>query len=433
MSVMLDPLRWRDPPARAAVTVDGGAPRVRLQLTSPRDVAAMCVGRPVEELPRILSILSPSHHLCGALVLDRLFGVAPPPVAAHTREALRLALVLRHHLRKLYFLASSVERPFGDFWPEGARRGARGLRPLLEELMAHVSGAGEAAALLGGRAEHPVTAVAGGVSRALRPEHLARLAELATAQLRFAERLAPVFRDRVLSSDEVLGDARALEAGPLASLAMAAEPDTIVLRDARGGEVERFPSAAIFEKVALHQEPWSREPFAHLAAKGWRGLEASPPDGLFLVGPLARLAGGDALPTPLAEAERKRLVDALGPLPRREVVGGYWALLVEALAAAEGLVALCDAEKLTGPALRTIPDGRGREGHAALESPQGLICQRVRADARGVVEEVQVLDAATENNALLGIVAQRAVESALAQGQGWDGAKQRMELALLAY
>jgi F420-non-reducing hydrogenase large subunit len=299
--------------------------------------------------------------------------------------------------------------------------------------MAHVSGAGEAAALLGGRAEHPVTAVAGGVTRALRPEHLARLAELATAQLRFAERLAPVFRERVLSSDEILGYARALDAGPLASLAMAAEPDTVVLRDARGGEVERFPSAAIFEKVAQPQEPWSREPFAHLAAKAWRGLEASPPDGLFLVGPLARLAGGDALAMPLAEAERKRLVGALGPFPRRDVVAGYWALLVEALAAAEGLVALSDADKLTGPALRTIPDARGREGHAALESPQGLVCQRVRADARGVVEEVQVLDTPTANNALFGIVAQRAVESALAQGQGWDVAKQRIELALLAY
>lgn len=50
-----------------------------------------------------------------------------------------------------------------------------------------------------------------------------------------------------------------------------------------------------------------------------------------------------------------------------------------------------------------------------------------------MVEEVQVLDTPTANNALFGIVAQRAVESALAQGQGWDGAKQRMELALLAY
>ena len=431
--VTLDPLRWTEQPARATVSVDGGAPRVHLQLTSPREVAAMCVGRPVEELPRILSILSPSHHLCAAQALDRLFGVTPPPVATTTREALRLALFLRHHLRKLYFLASSVERPFADFWPEGARRRPHGLRPLLEELMRHVSAAQEAAAILGGRADHPVTAVAGGVTRALKPEHLVRLAELAGAQVSFAERLAGFLRERVFAQGEILGDVRAVDAGPLASLAMAQEPDTVVLRDARGGEVERFASAAVFDKVALHQERWSREPFAFLAAKGWHGFEGAPLDGLFFVGPLARLAAGDPLPTPLAEAERKRLVEALGPLPRREVVAAYWALLVELLAAAERLVATCDAEKLSDPELRTIPDARGREGHAALESPQGLICQQVRADARGLVEEVRVLDTATANNALLGIVAQRAVESALPQGLGWDEAKQRIELALLAY
>src|SRR5512144_1034409 len=97
--VMLDSLRWRDPPARAAVTVDGGAPRVHLQMTAPREVASMCVGRPVEELPRILSILSPAHHLCAAQALDGLFGVEPPPVAKNVREALRLALFFRHHVR----------------------------------------------------------------------------------------------------------------------------------------------------------------------------------------------------------------------------------------------------------------------------------------------------------------------------------------------
>jgi hypothetical protein len=68
-----------------------------------------------------------------------------------------------------------------------------------------------------------------------------------------------------------------------------------------------------------------------------------------------------------------------------------------------------------------------------MESPQGLICQHFRADERGVVEEVRVLDTATANHGLLGILAQRAVESSLAQEQAWDETKKRMELALLAY
>lgn len=433
MRVMLDSLRWRDPPARATVTVDGGPPRVHLQVTAPREVEAMCLGRPVEELPRILSILSPAHHLCAAEALDRLFGVDPPPVARYMREALRLALAYRHHLRKFHFLASSVENPFADFWPEGARRGPHGLRPLLDDLMGHVSAAQEAAAILGGRADHPVTAVAGGVSRALKPEHHVRLAEIALACRSCAERLAAFLGERVFSRGEILGEVRALDPGPLASLALAPDADALVLRGGAGGEVERFPAAALFDRVALHRESWSHEPFAFLKAKGGRGLQAAPAEGVFFVGPLARLNAGARLGTPLAEAERERLVQALGPLPRFEVVAAYWALLVEALSAAEGLVALCEAEKLTGPALRTPPKAPGRNGHAALESPQGLITQHVRADARGIVEEVRVLDTATANNGLLGVVAQRAVEISLARGQSWDEAKKSMELALLAY
>ena len=430
--VMLDALRWRDPPARAIVTADGGPARVHLQMTTPREVAAMCQGRPVEELPRILSILSPAHHLCAAQALDRLFGVEPPPVARNTREALRLALVLRHHLRKLYFLGSSVEDPFADFWPQGARRGPHGLRPLLDDLTSHASAAQEAAAILGGRADHPVTAVAGGVTRGLKPEHHARLEEIALACRSCAERLAGSLLERVFSPDGILGDVRAIDPGPLASLALAPEPGTLVLRDGRGG-VDRFAGSELFDRVGLHQESWSHEPFAFLQAKGWRGLEVVPPEGLFFVGPLARLSGGEPLATPLAEAERKRLVEALGPFPRFEVVAAYWALLIELLSAAEGLVELCEVEKLTGPALRTIPKAPGREGDAALESPQGLIYQRFRADERGVVEEVRILDTATANNGLFGIVAQRAVETSLAREQPWDETKKRIELALLAY
>src|SRR5512142_3314210 len=99
--VTLDALRWQEQPAQATVHVNGGPPHVYFQTTAPREVAALCQGRPVEELPRILSILSPAHHLCAAQALDRLFGVEPTPLAKNVREALRLALFYRHHVRKL--------------------------------------------------------------------------------------------------------------------------------------------------------------------------------------------------------------------------------------------------------------------------------------------------------------------------------------------
>jgi coenzyme F420-reducing hydrogenase alpha subunit len=266
----------------------------------------------------------------------------------------------------------------------------------------------------------------------LRAEHHQRLAEIAGSLRGAAERVAALLRDRILVTDELLGGARAIDAGPLASLALARD-GALVLRDGRGAELERFPAAATFEKIALRREPWSHEPFAFVAARGWDGVDAAPGGGAFFVGPLARLAGGEPLETPLAEAERQRLVAALGAPPRVDVAAAGWALAVELLGAAEALVGLCDPEKLSGPAPRTIPSARGTEGYAALESPAGLVALRLRADARGLVEAVQVLDAAAANNALSGVVARRAVEAAVAERLSWDETKKRVELALLAW
>ena len=430
--VTFDSLRWLEQPAQASIAVNGGPPQVHFQVTAPREVAAMCLGRPVEELPRILSILSPAHHLCAAQALDNIFAVEPPPVAKNMREALRLAQFFRHHLRKLYFLVGSLENPFADFWSPEVRRGPNDLHPLLGDLMRHVSLAQEAAIILGGRADHPVTAVAGGVSRALREEHHPRLAEIAVACRTCAVRLGDFLREQVFPKGKVLAEFHGLEAGPLAYLALSPEPDRLVLRDSRGAEIERFSAAAVFEKIGLHREAWSYEPFAFLKVKGWKDLATSA-ESLFLVGPLARLSGGEPRATPLAEAERGRLIEALGPSPHRGVVAAYWALLVELLEAAESLVGLCEKEKLTGPALRTISKGPGAEGHAALESPQGLIYHHFRANERGLVQEVQVLDTTTANNGLFGLLAQKAVEASLAQKQPWEETKKRIELSLLAF
>jgi len=431
--VTFDSLRWLEQPAQVTVTVNGGPPRAYFQATSPRDAAALCKGRLVEELPRILSILSPAHHLCAAQALDRLFNVEPPAVALNMREALRRVLFVRHFLRKFYFLASSQESPFAELRSREVRPGKRDLHGVVQDLSRHLSLAQEAAIILGGRADHPVTAVAGGVSRSLREEHHPRLAEIAAACRDCAVRLSAFVREDVFPAGKLLADVQDIAVGPLASLSLAPEPDRLILRDAKGKELERFATTALFDKVALQREPWSYEPFAFLKDKGWKDLAAGSAESLFFVGPLARLNGGEAVATPLAEAERLRLVEAMGPFPHGGVLAAYWAMLVQLLEAAEVLVATCEVEKLSGPAPRTIPTALGQEGHAALESPQGLIYHRFRADERGVVQEAQILDAATANNALLALLAQRAVEEPVAQSKPWEVARKRVELSLLPF
>ena len=144
----------------------------------------MCLGRPVEELPRITSFLSPSHHLVSALALDNLVGVQPPQLAVNMRSGLLLSLYVAHHLRKLYFFLSVHEDPFREFHiRESARQEGQIPHQLVNELLQCIDLVQEAAAILGGRAHHPVSAVAGGVGRALKEPYYERLMEIAEKAL----------------------------------------------------------------------------------------------------------------------------------------------------------------------------------------------------------------------------------------------------------
>ena len=83
-TITLEPLRWQEDPSRITVHANNSHLAVYYQVTSHNSVEAICCGRPVEELPRILPILAPAHHLTAALALDRLFQVDPPDLVRNS-------------------------------------------------------------------------------------------------------------------------------------------------------------------------------------------------------------------------------------------------------------------------------------------------------------------------------------------------------------
>jgi coenzyme F420-reducing hydrogenase alpha subunit len=431
----LEPIRWLEEPARVSVRQDNSHVQAYLQVTTPRDIKTMCLGRPAEELPRILSIISPAHHLAAALVLDRLCEVTPPDLARHMREALLQCYFFRHHVRKLYFLLSAFGKPFA---PERGPRSRTVQLPvphqILEEAMNALGLIQEAATILGGRCDHPLTAVAGGVSRFLKEGHYERLAEIASACLDYAQRLGEFLRNKILGEDKVLGEISQLKiVPPLPSISYDQAAEAIMVVDGSGQERERFAPGETWQKLALQQEPWTYQPFAYLKEKGWHKLDSGQSDGWYFVGPLARLNANQPLEKPLAEAERQRLLESLGPTPHFSVGAAFWAVLTELLEAAEKMQDLCSEDQLTGPEIRSLPVHTGETGFAALEAPEGFIYQQIEVDQVGRVTNLEVLDMATENNVLRCLLTQTLVAEATSRGLNWDETKRKIELGLLPF
>jgi F420-non-reducing hydrogenase large subunit len=394
----------------------------------------MAKGRPVEELPRILGMLSPAHHLVSAMALDRLFQVEPPEPAINIREAFLQAQFLRHHLRKLYFFLSSKSNPFSEYAGRAIPATATHIpHQILTEIMLCVALAQEAATILGGRADHPLSAAPGGVSRFLKDIHYDRLSEIAAHCVQFCVKLAAILRERVFGASEFMEELSRVSFTPMAFLATSDKDGDISVRSQEGSEIDRIRQDTIFEKIGLHQEDWSYEPFAFLKDKGWPGLEQDNSGGLYFVGPLARLNSAVELDQPLAEQERQSLVEALGAFPHFGVAAAYWSLLVEAIQAAEKMAGLYSQEKLTGPTIRNVPSGVCDVGYASLESPQGLISHYYRVDDRAIVTEIEILDTSAENNALFCFLAQKRVDECFQQGCSTEDIKKGIEVSLLPF
>jgi len=434
-ATFFEPLRWQEQSARVAVYNGGEELKVYYQITAPRDLGVICHGRPVEELPRILSLLGPAHHIASAVALDRLFNVEPPPLAVNMRHALLQTLVFSHHLRKLFFFLTSLEDPLADRHSAPRTLGQPPfLHHLFDEVMQCLSLAQEAATILGGRPEHPLTAVAGGVGRYVKPQSYVRLAEISDTCVIFAIKLAEIFGRNLLGASEAVERLKEVSLEPMLSLSMTHDADgSVVLRDQTSKEIDRFTPDNVFDKVELFHEPWTYEPFACLKGKGRNVFDGNGGDGLYFVGPLARLNRGLELSTPRAEQERQHLFESLGPAPQVTLAAAYRTLLVELIQAAEQMTELYDQEKLTGPTTRTIPKEMGQQATGAIESPQGLIVHRYRVDDRGMVQELDILDTAAQNNALRCRIARRAVEESMTRNKSQEEIRKNIEASLLPF
>lgn len=429
-TITLEPLRWQDDPSRITVRANDSNVEVYYQVTSPKSVEAICCGRPAEELPRILPILAPAHHLTAALALDRLFQVEPPELAQNMRTALLQAQYYANHLRKIFFLLTSNQDPFADF--HTARRDAmppKVSKRVLERIMHHAALAQEAEDILGGRRDHPISVVAGGVSRYLKEGHYDRLAEISDALLPFAQELAELMRTEIIADGGMLAPWADIEIPALPGLCLTAG-DQPTLSDPKGG-AQQLNGEQLGDTIALQEEKWTYQPFAYIQSKGWQGIEQS--QGLFHVGPLARFNSGQEAATPMAEEERQRIIECLGAPPSFKLSAAFGAMVVEVMQAAELLQIHGSKESLTGPVLRNIPNSRGTSTWAALEAPQGLMWHQYEVDDDGIVQSVRIIDAHTANNGMKCLLAKQLVTAAMERKQSPAAMKERASVALLPF
>jgi NAD-reducing hydrogenase large subunit len=409
-TITIDPVTRIEGHARISLHLDaaGHLSDARFHVVEYRGFETFCEGRPFTEMAgitaRICGICPVSHLLAAAKTGDKLLAVQVPPAARRLRRLLNLAQICQSHALSFFHLSSpdfllgwecdpARRNVFGLMAadPELARAGIR-LRQFGQQVLE----------LLGGRRIHAAWAVPGGVRSPLSPEArdwiLGRLPE-AKATVRLALDLYKRLLDGPLRREQAsFGDFPSLFMGLVGddgrweciegAIRFVDSTGRIVADGLREDDYASFLGEAV--------ESWSYLKFPYYRPLGY-------PEGLYRVGPLARLNICDAIGTPWADAELAdfRARGATAASGGRIVTSSFayhHARLVEIVACLEGIEALVDDPGLQNGRLRARASLNANEAVGVSEAPRGTLFHHYRVDDNGLITRVNLIIATGQNN-----------------------------------
>ena len=409
-TITIDPVTRIEGHAKITLHLDqsGRIADARFHVVEYRGFETFCEGRPFTEMAgitaRICGICPVSHLLAAAKTGDKLLAVQPPPAARKLRRLLNLAQICQSHALSFFHLSSpdfllgwesdpAKRNVFGLMAadPELARAGIR-LRQFGQQLIEQ----------LAGRKIHAAWAVPGGVRTPMTPETAAwiqqRLPE-AEATVRLALEVFQRLLDQQLAEEQrVFGTFDSLFMGLVDDQGQWSCIDGLLrLVDSSGAVVADGLSEddyASFLGEAV--ESWSYLKFPYYKPLGY-------PEGMYRVGPLARLNVCERIGTPWADAElaafrARNGTSASGGRIAISSFAYHQARLVEIVACLEAIGQLAKDPELQSSHVRSHASLNANEAVGVSEAPRGTLFHHYRVDDEGLITRVNLIIATGQNN-----------------------------------
>jgi NAD-reducing hydrogenase large subunit len=401
--IVIDPVTRIEGHARISIVLDdtGAVSDARFHVAEFRGFERFCQGRPFWEMAglsaRICGICPVSHLMASSKAGDAILAVRVPVPAEKLRRLMNLAQFVQSHALSFFHLSApdlvlgwdcppAQRNVFGLIAanPELARGGIR-LRQFGQEII-------EA---LGGRKIHPAWTVPGGVRESLSLEARDRLrkklpearATTLDALGRFKQ-LCDSHREEI----EVFGHFPTLFLALVQADGTWEHYDGIIRVIDAAGEIlaERSDPADYQDIIAEAVEPDSYLKSPYFKPLGY-------PEGVYRVGPLARLNICSQMGTPLADRELAEFHQRGGEVVHASFLFHH-ARLVEILAALERIERLLDDNDLSSDRLRAQAGINRLEGVGVSEAPRGTLFHHYQVDANGLLQKVNLVIATGQNN-----------------------------------
>jgi NAD-reducing hydrogenase large subunit len=404
-TVVIDPVTRIEGHAKISIHLDdnGEVNDAHFHVVEFRGFEKFCEGRPMFEMAgitaRICGICPVSHLLASAKTGDKILGVQVPPAGEKLRRIMNLAQLTQSHALSFFHLSSpdfllgwdsdpAKRNVFGLMAadPDLARAGIR-LRSFGQQIIE----------ILGARKIHAAWAVPGGVRSPLSEDGRQWIREglpEAKQTTAFALDLFKRLLDTQLGKEvEIFGKFNSLFMSLVAPNGH---------WEHYGGHLRFVDSAGNIIADHLHEDNY--QDFIGEAVENWSYLKfpyyrpLGYPDGIYRVGPLARLNVCDRIGTANADRELAEFRQRAGARIATSSFFYHYARLVEIVACLEAIENLIDDPDILSDRVRAQAGINYLEGIGVSEAPRGTLFHHYQVDKNGLIEKVNLIIATGQNN-----------------------------------
>ncbi len=437
-TITIDPVTRIEGHAKITLQTDdhGEIVSAQFHVTQFRGFEKFCEGRPFYEMPylmeRICGICPVSHLLASAKACDALLAVRVPPTAMKLRRVLNLAQIIQSHALSFFYLSSpdlllgmdADPRDRNIFGvhranPELARGGIR-LRQFGQQVIE----------MLAGKRIHPRWVVPGGVNEPLSGKNRDAILSAIPEVIHIAFQTLQFFKKNVESFREEI---RTFAAFPTLFMGLVT-PDGrpgyfdghIRFTDAHGQIVaDNLAPADYPQYLGEAVEPFTFMKFPYYLPLGY-------PDGIYRVGPLARLNIIDRWETPLAQQEWVEF----RALQRNAILSSFhyhYARLIEILYCLEHMQEFLEDPDILSTHVRSTASLNNLEGVGAAEAPRGTLIHHYRVDEQGRITWANLIIATNHNNLAMNRGILQAARHFVRSDKLTEGMLNRVEAVIRAF
>lgn len=443
--INIQPITRIEGHAKVAIHLDdkGNVSDTYLHVQAFRGFEKFCVGRPAEEMPRIVchicGICPWAHHLASSKAGEICFGVTPPPAAVKLRRLMQMLAYVGDKLLHFYFLAAPdfVIGPDADY----AVRNVFGIIAAAPDIAKKVVHFRHLTAQIiekfAGRAIHPTFSLPGGVSKPMTETERQDILKHADELLEFSKFTIGFAKENVFPKYmEAIRKIGVIEVGYLGTVT---DDGALDFYDGKlrlmkpDGSYDDFAYDQYLDYLGEHVESWSYQKFPY--AKSWGegfSLDLDNPAGIYRSNTLSRINVCDKMATPLAQAELEEFRAAFGR-PAHLTLLYHYARLIELVQCAEQMVELLNDPEITDPNVRTKIEPRAGRGVGCVEAPRGTLIHDYETDENGLITKANLIVGTTHNNAAMNLSVKQTAQELIKDGIYDEGILNKVEMSIRAY